>query len=53
MQRKPDWLKVSLPQGKKYLDIKEIIEKKNFILYVWMENVLTYLNVGGVELLLL
>ena len=28
MQRKPDWLKVSLPQGKKYLDIKEIIEKK-------------------------
>ncbi|NLX81132.1 MAG: lipoyl synthase [Proteiniphilum sp.] len=29
MQRKPDWLKISLPQGKKYLDIKDIIAKKN------------------------
>ncbi len=29
MQRKPDWLKTSLPQGKKYLDIKDLIEKKS------------------------
>lgn len=29
MQRKPDWLKITLPQGKKYLDIKDIIAKKN------------------------
>lgn len=29
MQRKPEWLKISLPQGKKYLDIKDIIAKKN------------------------
>lgn len=29
MQRKPDWLKISLPQGKKYLDIKDIIAKKS------------------------
>lgn len=29
MKRKPEWLKTSLPQGKKYLDIKDIIEKKS------------------------
>lgn len=28
MQRKPDWLKIGLPQGKIYLDVKDIIEKK-------------------------
>ncbi len=28
MQRKPDWLKISLPQGKQYLDVKDIIQKK-------------------------
>jgi len=27
MQRKPDWLKVELPQGKQYLDIKEVIAR--------------------------
>jgi len=28
MLRKPEWLKISLPQGKEYLDVKEIIAKK-------------------------
>lgn len=28
MQRKPEWLKISLPQGKQYLDVKEIIARK-------------------------
>lgn len=28
MTRKPDWLKISLPQGKQYLDVREIIAKK-------------------------
>jgi lipoic acid synthetase len=28
MQRKPDWLKISLPQGKQYLDVKDIIQEK-------------------------
>lgn len=28
MVRKPDWLKISLPQGKQYLDVKEIIARK-------------------------
>jgi lipoic acid synthetase len=28
MQRKPEWLKISLPQGKQYLDVKEIISRK-------------------------
>lgn len=28
MKRKPEWLKVSLPQGKQYLDVKEIIARK-------------------------
>ncbi|WP_298650380.1 lipoyl synthase [uncultured Proteiniphilum sp.] len=28
MVRKPDWLKISLPQGKQYLDVREIIAKK-------------------------
>ncbi|MDD2512727.1 MAG: lipoyl synthase [Proteiniphilum sp.] len=28
MQRKPAWLKISLPQGKQYLDVKEIISRK-------------------------
>ncbi len=28
MVRKPEWLKVSLPQGKQYLDVKEIIARK-------------------------
>lgn len=28
MQRKPHWLKISLPQGKQYLDLKEIIARK-------------------------
>lgn len=27
MQRKPDWLKIQLPQGKQYLDIKEVIAR--------------------------
>ena len=27
IQRKPDWLKVELPQGKQYLDIKEVIAR--------------------------
>jgi Lipoate synthase len=27
MQRKPDWLKIELPQGKQYLDIKEVIAR--------------------------
>ncbi|MDR2815201.1 MAG: lipoyl synthase [Proteiniphilum sp.] len=26
--RKPDWLKISLPQGKQYLDVREIIARK-------------------------
>ena len=29
MTRKPDWLKISLPQGKQYLDVREIIAKKD------------------------
>ncbi|MDY9917729.1 lipoic acid synthetase [Porphyromonadaceae bacterium NLAE-zl-C104] len=28
MTRKPDWLKISLPQGKQYLDVREIIARK-------------------------
>lgn len=28
MQRKPDWLKISLPKGKQYLDVKEVIARK-------------------------
>ncbi len=28
MLRKPEWLKISLPQGKEYLDVKEVIAKK-------------------------
>ncbi|MDD3909684.1 MAG: lipoyl synthase [Proteiniphilum sp.] len=28
IERKPEWLKISLPQGKKYLDVKEIIARK-------------------------
>lgn len=28
MNRKPEWLKIGLPKGKQYLDIKEIVEKK-------------------------
>ncbi|WP_019538357.1 lipoyl synthase [Proteiniphilum acetatigenes] len=28
MVRKPDWLKISLPQGKQYLDVREIIARK-------------------------
>lgn len=28
MARKPDWLKISLPQGKQYLDVREIIARK-------------------------
>jgi len=28
MVRKPEWLKISLPQGKQYLDVKEIIARK-------------------------
>lgn len=28
LQRKPEWLKISLPQGKQYLDIKQIVERK-------------------------
>ncbi len=28
MTRKPEWLKISLPQGKQYLDVKEIIARK-------------------------
>ncbi len=28
MERKPEWLKISLPQGKQYLDVKEIIARK-------------------------
>ena len=28
MNRKPDWLKIALPKGKQYLDIKQIVEKK-------------------------
>lgn len=28
MQRKPEWLKISLPQGKQYLDVREIIANK-------------------------
>jgi lipoic acid synthetase len=28
MKRKPEWLKISLPKGKLYLDVKDIIEKK-------------------------
>jgi len=28
MKRKPDWLKTSLPKGKTYLDVKDIVEKK-------------------------
>ncbi len=27
-QRKPDWLKISLPRGKEYLSIKDIVAKK-------------------------
>ena len=27
-KRKPDWLKISLPKGKVYLDVKDIVEKK-------------------------
>lgn len=28
MQRKPDWLKISLPQGKEYLNVKDVIARK-------------------------
>ncbi|ULB35276.1 lipoyl synthase [Proteiniphilum propionicum] len=28
IERKPEWLKISLPQGKQYLDVKEIIARK-------------------------
>lgn len=28
MQRKPDWLKISLPQGKQYINLKSIIANK-------------------------
>lgn len=28
MTRKPDWLKISLPKGKEYLNIKDVIAKK-------------------------
>lgn len=28
MVRKPDWLKISLPQGKQYLDVREVIARK-------------------------
>lgn len=28
MQRKPDWLKISLPQGKDYLNVKDVIARK-------------------------
>lgn len=28
MVRKPEWLKISLPQGKQYLDVREIIARK-------------------------
>jgi len=31
MVRKPEWLKISLPQGKQFLDVKDIIERKNCI----------------------
>ncbi|PID95685.1 MAG: lipoyl synthase [Bacteroidetes bacterium] len=27
-RRKPDWLKISLPKGKEYLTVKEIVDKK-------------------------
>lgn len=27
MQRKPNWLKIELPQGKQYLDIKEVVSR--------------------------
>jgi len=28
MTRKPDWLKISLPQGKEYLNVKDVIARK-------------------------
>lgn len=28
MQRKPDWLKISLPKGKEYLNVKDVIARK-------------------------
>ena len=28
MQRKPEWLKISLPQGKEYLNVREVIARK-------------------------
>lgn len=28
IQRKPEWLKIALPKGKEYLNIREIVEKK-------------------------
>jgi lipoic acid synthetase len=28
MKRKPEWLKISLPKGKLYLDVKDIVEQK-------------------------
>src|SRR5690554_1427073 len=27
-QRKPDWLKISLPQGKEYLNVRDVIARK-------------------------
>lgn len=29
MKRKPEWLKIALPKGKEYLDIKELVNRKH------------------------
>ncbi len=29
LRKKPSWLKISLPKGKIYLDVKEVVERKN------------------------
>ena len=47
--RKPEWLKIKLNTNESYTDLKKMMRKIAFTLYVRKLNVLTSMNVGQLE----